>query len=334
MSRLRRLASKLRQAIKWRASDAIFAAGLGKRLHRDRPGGRIIVYHGVDAVGSLEHNTRFISSGTLERHLRHFRDHLEVVTLADYFAGRRAPDRLTVSITFDDGYSNTLGRALPVIEATGVPVTVFVTGCAETDGEILWPDLLDLATPVVEQRIEIGGEVWRRGRRGELVSDTTGESLKLRCKRSSREFIDEMMIVLRPFFESRDTPRLADYWRHLNHREIRRLAESELIAIGSHGAHHTCLGAIDHESACDELRRSKAYLENSIDAEVTALAYPDGSYTREVVASAAEIGFDQQCVLDYLYREDVDDSRLRERLGSNPFISWNNQLRAILEGGY
>jgi peptidoglycan/xylan/chitin deacetylase (PgdA/CDA1 family) len=334
VSRLRRLASKLRQAIKWRASDAIFAAGLGKRLHRDRPGGRIIVYHGVDAVGSLEHNTRFISSGTLERHLRHFRDHLEVVTLADFFAGRRASDRLTIAVTFDDGYSNNLERALPVIENVGVPVTIFVTGCAETDGEILWPDLLDLATPAVRRRVVIGGEDWLRGRRGELVSETTGESLKLRCKRSSWEFINEMMTVLRPFFESRDPDRFGDYWRHLNHREIRRLAESELIAIGSHGAHHTCLGAIDHESACDELRRSKAYLEDSIDAEVTALAYPDGSYTRELVASAAEIGFDRQFAVDFLHPEDAGDGRLRERLGANPFISWNNQLWAILVGRY
>ena len=54
MSRLRHLAGKLRQVIKWRAADAVFATGLGERLHRNRPGGRIIVYHGVDAAGSLE----------------------------------------------------------------------------------------------------------------------------------------------------------------------------------------------------------------------------------------------------------------------------------------
>ena len=32
------------------------------------------------------------------------------------------------------------------------------------------------------------------------------------------------------------------------------------------------------------------------------LAYPDGSYTREIVSSAAEIGFDRQFVVDYLHR--------------------------------
>ena len=305
MSRLRRLAVKLAKIVKWRAADALFAAGLGGRLHRNRPGGRIIVYHGVDAAGSLEHNTRFISSATLDRHLRHFRDHFAVATLDDYFAGRRDPDRLTVAVTFDDGYTNNLERALPVIEAVGVPVTIFVTGCAETDGEILWPDLLDLATPAVRQRVVIDGEGWRRGRRGELVSEATGESLKLRCKHSSWDFISEMMAVLRPFFESRAPTRFADYWRHLDAEQIRRLSSSELVAIGSHGAHHTSLGAIDHAAACDELRRSKAYLENAVDAEVRTLAYPDGSYTREIVSSAAEIGFDRQFVVAYLYREDA-----------------------------
>ncbi len=49
MSRLRHLAIKLRKIIKWRTADALFAAGLGSALHRSRPGGRIVVYHGFDS---------------------------------------------------------------------------------------------------------------------------------------------------------------------------------------------------------------------------------------------------------------------------------------------
>jgi peptidoglycan/xylan/chitin deacetylase (PgdA/CDA1 family) len=334
MSRLRRLVRKLRQIVKWRTADALFAAGLGGPLHRNRPGGRIILYHGVDAAGSLEHNTRFISEATLERHLRFFEHHFEVVGLADYAAGRRAPDRLTMAITFDDGYLNTLERALPVVESVGVPVTVFVTGSAETDGEILWPDLLDLAAPAVRGPIEIGGETWRRGRRGELVSAATGEPLKQRCKRSSLDFIHEMTSALQPFFAQREPDRLGDYWRHLDAGALRRLAASDLVTIGSHGAHHLCLGAIEPDAARDEVLSSRAYLENAIDDAVVDFAYPDGSYTRELVEMVADAGFERQLGLDFLHPEDAEDPRLFERMSNNPFISWNNQLWSILEGRY
>lgn len=334
VNRLRHLAIKLRKTIKWRTADALFATGLGAALHRNRPGGRILNYHGVDTIDSLEHNTRFVSASTLERHLAYFREHFEVVTMAEYFAGRRAPDRLTLAITFDDGYANNLERVLPVLDRVGVPAIFFVTGCTATDGEILWPDLLDLAIPAVTGPVEIGGERWARGRRGELAAEATGETLKLRCKRSSMNFIGEMMSTLRPYFERRNPENLTDYWRHLDSKGIRRLSASSLVTIGSHGAHHTCLGTIDHDAAVDELRRSKNYLETAIDLEIVDLAYPDGSYTRRLVEDAAELGFTRQCVVDFLHPEDAGDPRLAERMGNNPFVSWDNQLWAILAGRY
>jgi peptidoglycan/xylan/chitin deacetylase (PgdA/CDA1 family) len=320
--------------VKWRAADALFATGFGGSLHRNRPGGRIIVYHGVDAVGSLEHNTRFISEATLRYHLEYFRHHFQVVSLADFAAGRRAPNRLTIAVTFDDGYLNNLERALPIIESIGVPVAVFVTGCAKTDGGILWPDLLDIATPAIRDRVEIAGEEWLRGRRGELIAASTGEFLKLRCKRSSLDFIREMAFVLEPFFDERGPDRLADYWRHLDTDGIRRLADSDLVTIGSHGAHHLCLGAIEPDMARGEVEHSKTYLEAAIDDAVVDFAFPDGSYTRNVVEMVADAGFKRQYAVDFLHPEDHEDPCLFERMGHNPFISWNNQLWSILEGRY
>ena len=46
--------------------------------------------------------------------------------------------------------------------------------------------------------------------------------------------------------------------------------------------------AIDHADAVDELRRSKAYLEEAVQCEVVDLAYPDGSYTRPLVESEGQ----------------------------------------------
>ena len=72
---------------------------------------------------------------------------------------------------------------------------------------------------------------------------------------------------------------------------IRRLAASENAEIGAHGYFHTSLGLIPHREAVEELGRSKSGLEELTDREVTAVAYPDGSYTRSLVDAAEDIGY-------------------------------------------
>lgn len=77
----------------------------------------------------------------------------------------------------------------------------------------------------------------------------------------------------------------------MSDKEIRIASESLGIMLGSHGFLHNNLANILLPDATDELLKSKNYLENLIQKPVNSLAYPDGSYSRELIDEAYKIGF-------------------------------------------
>ena len=65
--------------------------------------------------------------------------------------------------------------------------------------------------------------------------------------------------------------------RYLGWDELRELAESGFIEIGSHAYTHRSLGAMDPEEAREEAFKSKAMLEENLGREVRSFAYPFGT---------------------------------------------------------
>ncbi len=307
---------------------------MGKHLLRNRPGGRILVYHGIDQHGSREFNTRFISQQEFDQQVAWMKTHFHLVSLDAYYAGAFAKDRLTVALTFDDGYANNLKYALPVLEKYEVPAAFFVTGIRHTGQNILWPDFLDLATPLLQRPLVVDGETFVKDKRGELVARSSRKKLKHLAKESDYLFILKMLNAFPMEADPREKTEWEDYWRQMTAAELRELAASPLVTMGSHSFLHTSLGEIPIDNAREEMLASKNYLETVLSKSITALAFPDGSYTREVVETAREMGFEQQLAVDFKYPEDQKDPALRTRLGLHPFLSWNNQVAIILKGSY
>ncbi len=73
--------------------------------------------------------------------------------------------------------------------------------------------------------------------------------------------------------------------------EIREMYAAGM-SFGSHTVSHTSLGGESKERAWSELLFSKQFLENLLGAPITAIAYPEGSYTLETVRIATEAGYD------------------------------------------
>ncbi|HJL18867.1 MAG TPA: polysaccharide deacetylase family protein [Sandaracinaceae bacterium LLY-WYZ-13_1] len=65
--------------------------------------------------------------------------------------------------------------------------------------------------------------------------------------------------------------------RFLTWDEIRAVAASGLVAIGSHAFTHRSLGMMDPEEARDEARRSRETLEEHLGHAVASFAYPFGT---------------------------------------------------------
>jgi len=121
----------------------------------------------------------------------------------------------------------------------------------------------------------------------------------------------------------RSDPSLFDYWKLMSDEEIKLMSKSKYAAIGSHGFFHNNLGNIPHHDAVNEVIQSKNYLENLVQYPVTSIAYPDGSYTRKIIADVNELGITEQLAVNYLYPEDANDNNISSRLGIYPFQSVN-----------
>ena len=327
--------SKIRYHLANRAFDGLCALGMGGRWLADRPGGRILVYHGIDQCDGSGFNARFVGVERFREHMLWFREHYRLVSLAEFLEGDRHPSRFALALTFDDGYAGAFELALPILQELEIPATFFVTTVQVRAQEFLWADLVDITAHTDPGPIEIAGATYRRDRRGELVDAGDGTPLKTRCRTGSRKLVEEVTAVL----AERSRPVLLDeayriYWKLVEPEALRAAAASPLFTVGSHGVSHVSLGCVSEEVAREELSESKRWLEEQLQTECVAVAFPDGSHTPAVRQLAREAGYRYLLGHDPDLWEGEPAPGFRGRLTVNPFVSTNNLVRCIHAGRY
>ena len=327
------LYTKVRQRFRWGLADLRHRLGAGGSLLRNRPGGRILLYHGIDLAGQTHLNSRFTSRKAFEAQLAYFRAHFHVVDLAAFCAGERHPERLTVALTFDDGYRNNLTLALPLLEAYGIPATFCITGIRALGGDMLWADALDLARHLCEGSLLVAGERFEQDAR-RIWRDGQGRALKDRCKSAGPDFLLALTEACRSCADFEGRTDLRGYWELMDEADLRALAASPLVALGAHGLSHASLDALDAGERRRELEGSRDWLQGVTQAEVSVFAYPSGAYSPEIVREAADLGFAQQLLMEFRLGEAGEGGPCFERMGVNPHISHWNQLGDILRGSY
>ena len=113
--------SRIHKTLVWRTLD-LFA-----RLLPHSPRMTALLYHSV----SISPEDVFaVSPEQFEAQMRYLQKNFDVVPLSRAFAhaaGIRVA-RDSVSVTFDDGYSDFVTEALPILKRYGIPATVFVLG--------------------------------------------------------------------------------------------------------------------------------------------------------------------------------------------------------------
>lgn len=324
------LAKKFIKKATWKYRDWGYSFGL-RGLPKYTSGKQILLYHGVTKNAKLDINARFISTTQFEQQISYMKSNFHVVTLDEYFQGASHPYKLTVAITFDDGYRNNLTEALPILEQYQVPATFFITTIRSTGYEVLWPDVLDLYRYSGGGVLLFNGEKYtRKGNEFWSGSTKLKDELKKASWSQKKELVDEILSSNRFM----NDPVYFPYFKLMDEKEIQRLSESPYATVGSHGLYHNCLDRVSITGCQKELEISKNYLENITQREVTSLAYPDGSYTQEIIDLAEKVGYKMQLSVDQLFPEDTQDSRIENRFGINPYISFNNQMECIINGQY
>jgi peptidoglycan/xylan/chitin deacetylase (PgdA/CDA1 family) len=300
------------------------AVRAASRFVRLAPRARAIVllYH---RVADLEADPQALAVSP-----RRFAEHLEVVrtllrpvALSDVargLGGRGVPRR-SVALTFDDGYADNLHVALPLLEKHDVPATVYVAagaiGCAretwwdELERVVLWPRRLP-----VELTLELDGRTHRLEGGDhpgyEEASPVDRRWSVLDEPRSPRQRLyrdlERLLHPLAPGARASALERLRAWagvgasgratHRTLSREEIVRLGRSGLVDIGAHTVTHPRLSSLDVHAQREEVRRSKASLEEIAGRPVTSFAYPygyRGSYDPDTVEIVGEAGFTSAC---------------------------------------
>lgn len=145
-----------KRGLKWGFLWGSALTGIGAVYRRTswfRHGYRILTYH---RIAERAEDSFTVSTEHFRAHMAYLSEHAEVIELGELVrrvSEGQAPERLTVAVTFDDGYADLAGVVREVLEHQQVPATFFVvTAMLDREGHqptgrfITWDQARELAT--------------------------------------------------------------------------------------------------------------------------------------------------------------------------------------------
>ena len=257
---------------------------------------RILMYHRI-AEGVDDPFKLCVSPARFASHLDEIGRYGESSTLAQL---RLPSSRPRVVVTFDDGYADNLINAVPIAEAKGFPITVFVTSGAIGSQNGFWWDRL--------------GTLLRS--RPSAISDVTlpaGEGivrvgLGSPSRRKDLQSVRRHLLSLPVTKIHRVLDAIAEQWgisaapppdaRPLTLSEFTQLASSNVVTIGDHTVDHVLLRGLEADDQKQMISFSKEQLERLSGRTISHFAYPFGgtdAFDGHTVDAVRSAGFDTAC---------------------------------------
>ena len=218
--------------------------------------------------------------------------------------GRVPPGAVT--LTFDDGYADTLYAAKPLLERYHIPATVFIT-TGYMGREFWWDELKRVV--LTPETLPESLSLTIQGATYEWTGSDTGKNRLQQAATDLRlRLLWSLYQELRPLAEEERQRVLAQLciwasaaspdWlsrRALSADEILRLVQGGLIEIGAHTVTHSPLAGLSPAMQRSEIVQSKRYLEELLAQPISSFSYPHGSLSDYTVAVVREAGFACAC---------------------------------------
>lgn len=227
----------------------------------------------------------------------------------------------SVAVTFDDGYTDNLTHAQPVLEQNAVPATIFLaTGYLGTDHAFWWdelaalllepgvlPDMLSLTIRDKQHCWHLGDSAryslpdfqrhrhWRAWERPPTPRHALYRALWLLLRPLSG---DERQCVLKSIraWACPVYPPISDGLPLSCAAVVGN--SGDIIRFGCHSVSHPSLAALPIAAQRAEVTASKAQLEQIVGCRVTTFSYPFGKvsdYSADTAAVVREAGFACAC---------------------------------------
>jgi peptidoglycan/xylan/chitin deacetylase (PgdA/CDA1 family) len=224
---------------------------------------RILTYHNFCGPGDKPTNDLSVTAARLqfEYLLRHFR----VISLAEILGRLESGTPLeshTVALTIDDGRRNCYEYLFPLLKEFGVPATFFVVSSFIRREDWLWTDKV----------------LWlseQRSRPSDLDPGNIEGFFRTlnRLRPEMRNLqIEKTAARMHVAIPNEAPPKYAP----CSWSELREMAASEVVEIGSHTVSHPILASITDEESWQELTVSRSQIEEGMGKKVRLFCFPNG----------------------------------------------------------
>jgi peptidoglycan/xylan/chitin deacetylase (PgdA/CDA1 family) len=267
-----------------------------RQMSRAMP--RILMYHNFGEEGG----PHAVTPAQLRAQFHYLKRHFRVVSLQQ-LVGQLASgllDDFMVAITIDDGRQNCHKVLFPLLQEFRFPATFYVVSSFIRNEDWLWTDkvlwLSEQSTRSSElstEKLELFFDKLNRMRPAERNARISSISEAMGCK------IPDL-----------PPPR----YRPCAWSELREMADSGLVEIGSHTVTHPILSSLTDQESWGELSTSRAQIEEGIGREVRAFCFPNGTaadYRRSQIEQARRAGYSNAVVTRFgLVRPGTDPYEL------------------------
>jgi peptidoglycan/xylan/chitin deacetylase (PgdA/CDA1 family) len=235
----------------------------------------ILVYHRVTDLSS-DPEMLAVSPENFRQHMEFLKQRYSIVRFEEDWPNLKEP---AVVITFDDGYSDNVLEALPILEEVGVPATFFVSTWGIGTGKAFWWHEL-------EDILLQDGEFPSHFKLDDARHGKAWDTSTLEGRKVLYNWLNAQMQRVAPGRRKSWLHQLAEWsgpgdvdmnmHRSMTRDEIKRLAASPWATIGAHTVTHSALSALAEEQQRNEIITSRQDLENITGMEITTFSYPFG----------------------------------------------------------
>jgi len=224
--------------------------------------GAILNYHRVLPSNKVDNSlvNIAVSTDNFIYQLNYLTTNFDVISLDDLLLHLKSKsNEFKIAITFDDGYSDNLDYAYPILEKFKAPATIYIITKFINNQFIPWWVKLDHFIKNNKKIIDNKKKIFEFYKNKILLSDQLT--------------VDKIILSIIGINNKLKYNKI-----FLNQKEIQSLGKQKLITIGSHSHSHYNFSQLTQEQTLRELRISKSILEKIIKKKILHFSYPYGGY--------------------------------------------------------
>ncbi|OGR71446.1 MAG: hypothetical protein A2X40_02385 [Elusimicrobia bacterium GWC2_65_9] len=279
------------------AYGLLHRAGISRLMRRLRARHvPVIMYHGVCAErvdGILNSEKKHICAEDFERHLKMIKNHCQVIALSRYVESLRSGAPLPpycAILTFDDGYENNYSVAFPLLKKHAVAATIYVVADFVERGEPLWMDRLAHAFATTRKKrwedpVSGASYRWETDAQKEAGYRRIKAAMKDLGPRDHAEAMERIMADLDGAGE------LPPLFAPLKPGQLREMAASGLVEIGSHACRHLLMTTLTSAQARHEAEQSRDRISILTGRRIESFSYPNAAHTPELMVTVERAGY-------------------------------------------